>query len=147
MASAFQSGAFQSGAFQLDGTPVANTNRGGDGGRSSSERQARRARYVRNRHFVIEQPKPEAPKSGERSIEVSKAIVREAVAQMPGWFGTVAEARQVVPTSIPLPDMRAAMERQQLIAAVRAYIEQAMQAYEAAEQAEEDDIELLLLAA
>ncbi len=36
---------------------------------------------------------------------------------------------------------------EQLVAATRAYIEQAIRAYEAAEQAEEDDIELLLLAA
>lgn len=131
------------------GAPVANTNQGGDGGFTSSRRQARRARYVRNRHFVIEQPKAPEPAPGEVSRPVTKAIVREAVAQMPGWFGTLAEARQAVPDTIPvfvLPDMQAQAERAQLIAAVQAYIEQTIRAYEAA-MAEEDDIEMLLLAA
>lgn len=131
------------------GAPVANTNRGGDGGRSSSERQARRARYVRNRHFVIQQPAAPAPAPGEVSRPVTKAIVREAVARMPGWFGTLAEARQAVPETIPvfvLPDMQAQTERAQMIAAVQAYIDRAIRAYQAFE-AEEDDIEMLLLAA
>lgn len=68
---------------------------------------------------------------------------------MPGWFGTLAEARQAVPETIPvfvLPDMQAQTERAQLIAAVQAYIEQTIRAYQAFE-AEEDDIEMLLLAA
>lgn len=128
---------------------VANTNRGGGGGRSSAERRARRARYVRNRHFVIEQPKAPQPSPGEVSRPVTKAIVREAVARMPGWFGTLAEAKQAVPATIPvfiLPDKQAQAERAQLIAAVQAYIEQTIRAYEAA-MAEEDDIEMLLLAA
>ena len=75
--------------------------------------------------------------------------MREAVAQMPGWFGTLAEARQAVPETIPvfvLPDMQAMAERAQLIAVAQAYLERAMRAHEAA-MAEEDDIELLLLAA
>lgn len=127
--------------------PVTNTDRGGDGfpRRSKAER---RARYVRNRHFVIKRPEPEQPKPGEEPRKVTKAIVREAVAQMPGWFGTLAQARQAVPESVPvlvLPGRDD--EHRHFLAAVRAYIEQAMRAYEAAEQAEEDDIELLLLAA
>lgn len=68
---------------------------------------------------------------------------------MPGWFGTLAEARQAVPETIPvfvLPDMQAQAERAQLIAAVQAYIDRAIRAYQAFE-AEEDDIEMLLLAA
>lgn len=150
MATAFQSGAFQSGAFQLDAAPVAERRNGGDGSLSSDRRkQARRARYVRNRHYVIEQPAAPVPAVGEVSRPVTKAIVREAIAQMPGWFGTLAEARQAVPETIPvfvLPDMQAMAERDQLIAAVQAYIDRAIRAYQAFE-AEEDDIEMLLLAA
>lgn len=130
--------------------PATNTDRGGDGfpRRSKAERKAR---YVRNRHFVIQRPKPEEPKPGEEPRKVTKAIVREAVAQLPGWWGTLAEARQVVPATIPvlvLPETRQpSAEYLQLVAATRAYIEQAIRAFEAAEQDEEDDIELLLLAA
>jgi hypothetical protein len=75
--------------------------------------------------------------------------VREALASMPEWLGTLSEARQVVPQTIPvfvMPDTQARDERRQLIEAVRAYIEQAIRAYEAME-ADEDDIEMLLLAA
>ena len=128
----------------------ANTDRGGDGfpRRSKAERKAR---YVRNRHFVIKRPEPEQPQPGEEPRKVTKAIVREAVAQLPGWWGTLAQARQVVPPTIPvmvLPEVRQpSAEYLQLVAATRAYIEQAIRAYEAAEQAEEDDIELLLMAA
>lgn len=126
------------------------TRSGGDGvsGRNSAERRARRERYVRNRHYVIEQPKPLEAKPGEEPRKVTRAVVQAAVAQLPGWFGTIAEAQRAAPIAIPLPDMRPAMERQALVAAVRAYIEQAMRDYEAAEKAaDEEDIELLLLAA
>jgi hypothetical protein len=130
--------------------PVVRTDRGdGASRRTPAERRARKARYVRNRHFVIRRPQPEAPGPGEEPRRVTKAIVREAVAQMPGWFGTLAEARQAVPETIPvlvLPDTQAHDERAQLIAAAQAYIERTIRAYEA-EMAEEDDIELLLLAA
>lgn len=157
MASAFQAGAFQSGAFQL-AIPATSTDRGGDGfpghggrSRSPSERKERRARYVRNRHFVIKRPEPEQPGPNEEPRKVTKAIVREAVAQLPGWWGTLAQARQAVPQTIPvmvLPEVRQpSAEYEQLVAATRAYIEQAIRAYEAAEQDDEDDIELLLLAA
>jgi hypothetical protein len=131
----------------------ARADRGGDGfpGRSPSERKERRARYVRNRHFVIKRPAPEQPKPGEEPRKVTKAVIREAVAQLPGWWGTLAQARQAVPQTIPvmvMPELRQpSAEYEQLVAATRAYIVQAIRAYEAAEQDEEDDIELLLMAA
>ena len=132
-------------------SPVVPSASGGDGigGGKRQSKAARRARYVRNRHYVIEQPAAPVPAVGEVSRPVTKAIVREAIAQMPGWFGTLAEARQSVPETIPvvvLPDMQAMAERDQLIAAVQAYIDRAIRAYQAFE-AEEDDIEMLLLAA
>lgn len=148
MATAFQSGAFQSGAFQLDAAPVAERRNGGDGSLSSDRRkQARRARYVRNRHYVI-RPEPIPAKPDEVPVRVTKADVREAIAQLPGWFGTLADARQAVPVTIPMPimDMQGIDDRRQMIAAVRAYLEMAAQAHEAF-QREEEDIELLLLAA
>jgi hypothetical protein len=126
------------------------TDRGGDGFSARTKAQ-RKARYVRNRHFVIKRPEPEQPGPNEEPRKVTKAIVREAVAQLPGWWGTLAQARQVVPQTIPvmvLPEVRQpSAEYEQLVAATRAYIEQAIRAYEAAEQDEEDDIELLLMAA
>ena len=72
------------------------------------------------------------------------------MSQLPGWWGTLAQARQAVPQTIPvmvLPELRQPSEYEQLVAATRAYIEQAIRAYEAAEQDEEDDIEVLLMAA
>jgi len=131
-------------------SPPQQTDRGGDGFPARTKEQ-RKARYVRNRHFVIKRPEPEQPKPGEEPRKVTKAIVREAVAQLPGWWGTLAQARQAVPQTIPvmvLPELRQpSAEYEQLVAATRAYIEQAIRAYEAAEQDEEDDIELLLMAA
>lgn len=122
------------------------TDRGGDG--FAGGRAERRARYVRNRHFVIRKPEPVAPGPGEEPRKVTKAVVRDAVAQVPEWFGTLAQARQAVPRTVPVlivPEERSpSTEYVQLVEAVKAYIEQAIRDFE---QAEEDDIELLLLAA
>jgi len=128
------------------------TRRGGDDaplGRTPAQRAARKALYVRNRHYVIREPEPLTPGPCEQPRKVTAAIIEEAVAGVPEWFGTLAQARQAVPKTIPLlvPPRQQWTEtdRAQLVAAARAYIEQAVRDYEA--QQDEDDIELLLLAA
>lgn len=132
-------------------TVVARRNRGDDAPplRSPAERKARKARYVRNRHYVIQEPRPIEPGPGEEPRKVTAAIIEEAVAGVPEWFGSRAQARQAVPRTIPMlappTGQWTDSDRAQLVAAARAYLEQAVRDYQA--QLDEDDIELLLLAA
>lgn len=94
-------------------------------------------------------PEPRKPAPGEQPRKVTKAIIEEAVASLPEWRGSLAQARQVVPRTIPImvPPLQqwTDAERAKLVAATRAYLERAVREYEA--QQDEDDIELLLLAA
>jgi hypothetical protein len=153
MASAWGSswGASWLDAWGAFGAPVARPVRGDDAPplRSPAERKRRKARYVRNRHYVIREPRPVEPGPGEEPRKVTAAIIEEAVAGVPEWFGSRAQARQAVPRTIPMlapPGQQwTEADRAQLVAAVRAYLEQAVRDYEA--QMEDDDIELLLLAA
>jgi len=129
--------------------------RGGDGFSSSSDsakRSARKkARYVRNRHTVIRQPEPEVAQAGEVERKVTRAAVREAVNMVPEWFWSVNDAIKAVPYIIAIPardlDVEAAKEaeRAALSTAIQAYLRE--QARLIAEAEDEDDIELLLLAA
>lgn len=94
-------------------------------------------------------PEPLKPAPGQQSRKVTKAIIEEAVASLPEWRGSLAQAKQVVPRTIPImvPPLQqwTEAERAKLVAATRAYLERAVREYEA--QQDEDDIELLLLAA
>ncbi len=129
---------------------VTTRDRGGDGF-SSSDSAKRKARYVRNRHTVIRQPEPEVAQPGEVERKVTRAAVREAIDMTPEWFWSVNDAIKSVPYVIAIParDLGAEAareaERAALTTAIQAYLRE--QARLIAEAEDEEEIELLLLAA
>ena len=120
-------------------------------GFSSSDSSKRKARYVRNRHTVIRQPEPEVAQPGEVERKVTRAAVREAINMTPEWFWSVNDAIKSVPYVIAIPardlDAEAAREAERvaLTTAIQAYLRE--QARLIAEAEDEEEIELLLLAA
>ncbi len=70
-------------------------------------------------------------------------MVSAALEWVPEWLGTIAEAERLVPAYMPMPMIGPTEQYLALVEAVRAIIQQRLEA----ERDEEDDIEMLLATA